>query len=132
MAPARLTGLLVVSVVAAAFFVWAGSASAVADFVTPGRAAYCGVSEGEGPLRLICWRSSDGLTLDMGRFGHAQESVHLSNRGFYQPVPGRVLRYGQTWTRPRYFRCVSRSTGLTCTNRFGHGWWLGRRQSRLF
>ena len=124
--------LLVIGVLAAAVLVGASSASAVASFVTPARTVYCGLSEGEGPLRLICWRPYDGLTLDVGRFGRAQGRIYLPNRGFYQPVPGHVLRYGETWRRPGYWRCASRSTGLTCTNRAGHGWWLGRRRSRLF
>jgi len=127
-----MKGLVVVSAAAAALLVGAGSAWAAAAFVTSGKAAYCGVSEGEAPLRLVCWRPSDGLTLDMGRFGRAQKRVDIANRGFYQPQPGRVLRYGETWAQPRHWSCVSRSTGLTCTNRSGHGWSLGRRKSRLF
>jgi len=116
----------------AVVLVTAGNAAAVADFVTPGKAAYCGISEGEAPLRLICWRPKDGLTLDMGRRGRAQGRVHAANRGYYDPAPGRVLRFGRSWTARLYWRCVSRSTGLTCTNRAGHGWWLGRlRGSRL-
>ena len=113
--------LVAVSVVAAAFLVWAGAASAVADFVTPRKAAYCGVSEGEPPLRLICWRPLDGLTLDMTRRGRVQRRLDSPNRGYYDPASGRVLRFGQTWTLPASWRCVSRSTGLTCTNRSGHG-----------
>jgi hypothetical protein len=125
--------LVAVSVVAAAFLVWAGAASAVADFVTPRKAAYCGVSEGEPPLRLICWRPLDGLTLDMTRRGRVQRRLYSPNRGYYDPASGRVLRFGQTWTLPASWRCVSRSTGLTCTNRSGHGFWLGRLGgSRLF
>ena len=125
--------LCVVITAAACALAAAGSAAAVADFVTPRKAAYCGVSEGEPPLRLICWRPLDGLTLDMTRRGRAQRRLYEPNRGYRDPAPGRVLRYGQTWTLPAYWRCVSRSTGLTCTNRSGHGWWLGRlRDSRLF
>jgi hypothetical protein len=126
--------LCVVIIVAAAFLGSAGSAAAVASFVTPRKAAYCGVSEGEVlPLRLICWRPLDGLTLDMTRRGRAQSRLHAPNRSYYDPAPGRVLRFGQTWRFPGYWRCVSRSTGLICTNRAGHGWWLGRvHGSRLF
>ena len=129
-----MKGLCVVIIVAAAFLGSAASAVAVASFVTPRKAAYCGVSEGEVlPLRLICWRPLDGLTFDMTRRGRAQGRVHAPNRGYYEPAPGRILHYGLTWTHPGYWRCVSRSNGLTCTNRSGHGWWLGRmRGSRLF
>src|SRR5437867_3476997 len=122
----------VIIIVLASLLVAAGTAAAVADFVTPRKAAYCGVSEGEPPLHLICWQS-DGLTLDMTRRGQSKRRLYAPNRGYHDPAPGRVLRIGQTWSFPAYWRCVSRSTGLTCTNRSGHGWWLGRlRGSRLF
>lgn len=109
----------------------AGSALAVASFATPGKAVYCGLSEGEGPLHLICWRPADGLTFSVGRSARAQKWLNGRNRGFRQVV-GRVLRYGETWSAARAFRCVSRATGLTCMNRSHHGWWIGRRRSGLF
>jgi hypothetical protein len=33
------------------------SASAVAILVTQNKMVYCGLSEGEPPIRLICWRA---------------------------------------------------------------------------
>jgi hypothetical protein len=42
-----------------------------------------------------------------------------------------VLRYGHTW-RWHGFRCSSRQTGLTCSNRSGHGFFLSRATQRLF
>lgn len=42
-----------------------------------------------------------------------------------------VLQYGRTWARGG-FTCTSRSTGLTCRNRDGHGWFLSRGSSRIF
>ena len=42
-----------------------------------------------------------------------------------------TLAYGRTW-RYRGFTCVSRITGLTCTNRAGHGLFLSRASYRLF
>lgn len=42
-----------------------------------------------------------------------------------------VLAYGQRWRRGG-FTCRSRVSGLTCTNRDGHGWFLSRERSRLF
>jgi hypothetical protein len=111
----------------------ASAATAVAAFVTPGKAAYCGVSEGEPPLTLICWRPGDGITLDMTRWGHAHRRLYRPNRGSYDAAPGRILSFGKIWRFPGYWKCVSRATGLTCTNRAGHGWWLGRvRGSRVF
>jgi hypothetical protein len=44
---------------------------------------------------------------------------------------GRVLAYGATW-RAGPFACTSRSTGLTCTNRRGHGFFLSRGSYRTF
>jgi hypothetical protein len=41
-----------------------------------------------------------------------------------------VLAYGRTWSRGG-FVCRSRTDGLTCTNRSGHGWFLSRARSRL-
>lgn len=42
-----------------------------------------------------------------------------------------VLGYGKTWSRGG-FTCTSRTTGLTCKNRVGHGWFLSRERSYLF
>jgi hypothetical protein len=130
---AELTKVIrVIVVVAATSAVMAASADAVSDFVTPRRAGYCAVSEGEPPLHLVCWRPRDGLTFAMGQRGRATRRIAPDLRGYYDPSTGRLLRFGQTWAIPRFWRCVSRPTGLTCTNRSGHGWWLGRRHgSRL-
>jgi hypothetical protein len=42
-----------------------------------------------------------------------------------------ILAYGRTWRRGG-FTCVSRRTGLRCTNRSGHGFVLARDRWRLF
>jgi len=42
-----------------------------------------------------------------------------------------VLGYGKVW-RHRGFTCASRVTGLTCTNRAGHGLFLSRGSYRVF
>jgi hypothetical protein len=42
-----------------------------------------------------------------------------------------VLGYGKTW-HYRGFTCRSRVTGLTCTNRAGHGLFLSRGSYRIF
>ena len=106
-------------------------ASAAAAFRTPGRAAYCGLTEGEGPPHLICWTPNDGFSIGMGPRSRPTHSYNPRDRGNYEYTP-RVLRFGQTWAVFAY-RCRSRATGLTCTNRAGHGWWLGRyRGYRVF
>ena len=43
----------------------------------------------------------------------------------------RVLAYGRTW-KAGGFTCVSRASGLTCTNKGGHGWLLSRALTRVF
>jgi hypothetical protein len=42
-----------------------------------------------------------------------------------------VLRYGQTWKRVG-ITCRSRSTGLTCKNAKGHGFFVSRDRQRTF
>jgi hypothetical protein len=42
-----------------------------------------------------------------------------------------VLQYGRNW-RGQGFICKSRRTGLTCTNSYGHGFFLSRRRQDLF
>jgi hypothetical protein len=50
-------------------------------------------------------------------------------------IMGRVsyttLAYGRTW-RHGSFTCTSRVTGLTCTNRAGHGLFISRASWRTF
>jgi hypothetical protein len=43
----------------------------------------------------------------------------------------RILRYGQSRLFGP-FRCTSRTTGLRCQNRAGHGWFLSRQKQSLF
>jgi hypothetical protein len=42
-----------------------------------------------------------------------------------------VLRYGRTW-RKGPFTCLSRTVGLRCSNRAGHGFFLSRQRSYTF
>jgi hypothetical protein len=121
--------LLLCALIAASL---ATASVATATFRTPGKAAYCGVSEGEPPLSLICWRPGDGLTLSMTRAAFPRRRLSALNRG-YHATEGQILLLGKVWRLSGYWKCVSRVTGLTCTNKTGHGWWLGRaRGSRLF
>ena len=87
--------------------------------------------EGEAPYSLICWTPNDGFTIAMGVDGRPHFSYDRRNRGYHERV--RTLRFWQTWRIPGWWRCTSRRTGLTCVNRDGHGWWLGRfRGYRVF
>ncbi len=47
------------------------------------------------------------------------------------PVTYATLAYGRTWRHGPY-TCKSRLTGLTCTNRAGHGLFLSRASYRAF
>jgi hypothetical protein len=108
-----------------------GVAAAYASFRAPGRNVYCGLSEGELPATLICWRASDGLSLGMNARGTALPSPDRNNRGFHQDR-ARLLQFGQSWHRGAY-RCTSRRSGVRCTNASGHGWVFGlRRGYKLF
>ncbi len=44
----------------------------------------------------------------------------------------RILPYGQTQRLGRRISCTSRTIGLTCRNRDGHGFFLSRDRIRLF
>ena len=116
--------LAVVAIFAAAALALPTLAQASAAFRTHGRAAYCGLTEGEGPAALVCWTPNDGFEIGMGPRNRPTHDYNPNDKGFYEDS-ATVLRFGRTWSMLGY-RCTSRSTGLTCMNRAGHGWWLGR------
>jgi hypothetical protein len=74
-----------------------------------------------------------GCTLDWG------DSLEMRKRGRVTVTchgdtalgDRHVLGYGKTW-RHDGFTCTSRTTGLTCRNLAGHGFFLSRQQSRIF
>jgi hypothetical protein len=134
---------------AAVFVPSAQASGTIGGFRTPGRAAYCEfqrvyVDYYVDPW-LYCWTPNDGFTLMLGVSGRPRKSYEVDNRWYYSTSVG-LLRFGSNyWANASYqqglgpgrgrvlFRCRSRSTGLTCTNRAGHGFWLGRyRGYRLF
>ena len=58
--------------------------------------------------------------------------VHITCHGDTAIDPhARVLRYGTTWRRGG-FTCTSKTSGLRCRNRSGHGFFLSRRHSYRF
>lgn len=128
-----IRALALPAVIAVCMGVYAPKAAAVADFRTPGKAAYCGVTHGEPPYGLICWTPNDGFTIAMRERGRAAGRYDRHNVAYYDFV-GRVLGFGHHWhMRGLGFWCTSRRTGLTCWNKVGHGWWLGRyRGYRIF
>jgi hypothetical protein len=124
-------GTALVAACAALSFV--PSASAVADLSTPDKALYCGISEGEPPIKLICWRAKDGYTVSMTRLSRPTGRLYRPNRGNHDPVVGRKLQFGQPWSIAKSWTCISYRGGMTCVNRAGHGWSLGSRAgAKLF
>jgi hypothetical protein len=109
------------------------SASAVADLSTADKALYCGISEGEPPIKLICWCAKDGYTVSMTRLSRPTGRLYRPNRGNRDPVVGRKLQFGQPWSIAKSWTCISYRDGITCVNRTGHGWSLGSRAgAKLF
>jgi len=119
-------------------------------FHTPGNAAFCvlgtGGFEPANPV-LKCWTPNDGFTVSVAfdeprANAFWRKSYRPANRG-RTPHGYRLLAFGQR--RRVYcdvsgasvdnclrggadvaFTCTSRRTGLTCRNRAGRGFWLGR------
>ena len=124
-----------------------------ASFYTPGKAAYCGsvvdiTGDNPGYVRwLYCWTPNDGFTVELRDANRRPFARYVAkNKRHYEPSTRR-LGYRQDWWLNRagqegtgtagpgsvLIRCASRVSGLTCTNRRGHGFWLGRfRGYRLF
>jgi hypothetical protein len=99
-------------------------------FYTPQWAAVCLLAGPAGKPSsagvLMCVRPSDGFTIAMGPRDGPRWRRERWARGFRDPsAAARRLSFGQRWA-VRPWRCVSRKTGLTCSNKVGHGWWLGR------
>jgi hypothetical protein len=129
-----------VVVTAAVALVLAGQALAAPDFQTPRKTFYCEVPGVTQRLsHLVCWRSRNGFTIYLHPRGGTKTAWNGTLKGTYM-VAGGVLRFGQQWwwkesesgfgTAPRglFYWCFNRTTGLTCTNRAGHGFWLGRQR----
>jgi hypothetical protein len=73
---------------------------------------------------LICWTPNDGFEIAMSERGRPTFDYNRRQRGYHERQAP-VLAFGRAWRFPG-FRCTSRASGLTCVNRAGHGWWLGR------
>ena len=108
-----------------------------------GRAVECvlPVNFAEGattPWRLMCWTPNDGFTVEMSYNGRVRRTtlkgVGMTPQYVRQSARQSLLNFGRDWAwffdrngfGTLWYTCSSRSNGLTCTNRAGHGWWLGR------
>ncbi len=139
--------LLLAGAVLACCMSFVGSAQAAPSFVTfltPSGNIGCGYATGSGPPSLRCDISSGikprpsrppgckhlnwGDSYTMNANGH----VLLTCHGDTVIIKGsKVIAYGKSWSRGG-FVCLSRSTGLRCKNRSGHGWFLSRQHSYRF
>ena len=125
-------------------------------FYTPAHAVVCAQWYLDG--YLMCTTPNDGFTIFMYATGKVPRTGDgVLDSGMKNPLygarglgqfdgrSGALLQFGYHWSastagcgaRPCVavpdFNCVSASTGLTCRNRSGHGWWLGRyRGYRIF
>ena len=121
-----------------------GMASAEDPFVafrTPNKAAYCsywpgwhanggiegGFINGQDPrdAAIECWTPNDGFNLRMSRRGKVFPREYDKSLRGYKPPARRILTFGSKTTF-RGISCASRRSGLTCVNRDGHGWRIGR------
>jgi hypothetical protein len=141
----------------------AGSSHSIASFYTPGKAAYCKFHVPLEPIGasypppLECWTPNDGFTVSMTdgrvskryvsgnkwRFARSIRRLTFRQNWWSSTVGLVVDDFGNSYDDYRegtgapkgiaIYRCSSRATGLTCRNRVGHGWWLGRyRGYRIF
>jgi hypothetical protein len=123
-----------------------------ADFHTPGHAVLCGRVvdiTGDNPAYvpwLFCWTPNDGFTIWLHANGTPRHATHHKYKWHYERSP-RALTFGSSWWLNRagragfnalgagdvLIRCISHASGLTCTNRADHGFWLRRyRGYRVF
>ena len=98
---------------------------------------------------ISCFVSHRVLHCELGHSDYHPRCADLDWHGFELAAAGRVqitcsggilydtkpiyrtLAYGRTW-RDAAFVCTSRRTGLTCTNRTGHGLFLSRQSWRAW
>ncbi len=139
--------LLLAGAALASWLSFAGSAQAGPTFVTfltPSGNIGCGYSTGFGPRSLRCdiasglkprpSRPPDCKDLNWGDSYtmNVNGRVIVTCHGDTAIIKGsKVIGYGETWSRGG-FVCLSRSIGLRCKNRSGHGFFLSRRHSYRF
>jgi hypothetical protein len=138
------------AVLLAALAAAAPAAATTSYFETPSKNIVCGYFTAPGtPATLQCGVGSGLHPPAPKPASPCQDTDPASNRvalgvtgktyGFCSgdvgvlALAGRanVLAYGKTWQKGS-FRCVSATTGLTCKNSAGHGFFLSRQSWRSF
>ena len=69
-----------------------------------------------------------GQTYVLARVGRAR--IGCVSDSVFDPSAA-ALAYGKTWRRGS-IACISRRSGLRCTNRSGHGFFMSRQRSQRF
>jgi hypothetical protein len=129
------------AVLVALFLVAAPAASAVYQpFRTPSGNIGCYYSTGPAFLRCdtaydtsftgkrSCPNGDYGRAFGMSPRGHAR-ALCVGDTALNRQAP--AIAYGHS-KRFGPYSCTSRTSGLTCHNRAGHGWTLSRQRQRLF
>jgi hypothetical protein len=78
-------GALVIAVTVATVVALPAPALGVAAFRTPKKAAYCGLTEDEGPPHLLCWTPNDGFTVDTSGRGRPRKRYVANNAATSTP-----------------------------------------------
>jgi hypothetical protein len=122
----------------------AGTAAATTSyFETPSKNIVCGYFSGFGPTELQCGIVSGlvppapkpaggchgidpaGNRLELSKTGRPAGFCSGDAGVFAKQGLAPVLAYGQTWRKGGY-SCSSTTSGLTCRNGAGHGFFLSR------
>jgi hypothetical protein len=94
----------------------------------------CGIESGLRPAPKNTCHDLDysGKRMSLRSTGAAVIDLCAGDPGpFLLADKAPVLRYGSSW-RGATITCTSRRTGLTCTNRSGHGFFMSRTHSYRF
>ena len=98
----------------------------------------CQIKQADYSGKLVAYCGQPRIGVDWGGFSLGatrKGGVTCTGGVLYDPDTQRLvfttLPYGRSWQQGP-FRCTSRPTGLTCTNRAGHGLFVSRESYRLF
>jgi hypothetical protein len=104
-----------------------GLAAGWSGFQTPSRNIVCNGSGSQVDCVVFSVSPTCQKTWSVRRSGRASFHCYFANIGTDVPV----LQYGRAISLVGV-RCVSRRSGLTCTNTSGHGFFLSRGSQRMF
>jgi hypothetical protein len=146
-----LAVVIVVSGALASVALGAPAKSSFGFFKTPSGKIFCQWSTGGSPSALVECGVTTGLKPKLPKTGegckhldYVGNRISLSVTGRAQPVPcagdagpfadpvhSTLLRYGKTFFAGE-INCSEKTSGLTCKNRDGHGFFMSLRSWRTF